>query len=104
MGATRLFVTVPMMVQPRDLIHIANPKAGYLAYKAEIDAAIQSVLSAPHYILGPPVEHFEAAFSRFIGVGHGVGVNSGTDALHLALTGLGVGPGDEVITVSHTSV
>jgi len=104
MGAVPIFVSVLMTVLSRDPIYTANPKAGYLAYKAEIDAAIQGVLAAPHYILGPAVEHFEAAFARFIGVAHGVGVNSGTDALHLALTGLGIGPGDEVITVSHTSV
>jgi len=93
-----------MTIPPRDPIYTANPRAGYLAYKAEIDAAIQDVLASPHYILGPAVEHFEAAFARFIGVSHGVGVHSGTDALHLALTGLGIGRGDEVITVSHTSV
>src|SRR5262245_27575537 len=93
-----------MTVSPRDPIYTANPRAGYLAYKAEIDAAIQGVLLAPHYILGPIVESFEAAFARFIGVDSGVGVNSGTDALYLALTGLGIGSGDEVITVSHTSV
>jgi dTDP-4-amino-4,6-dideoxygalactose transaminase len=93
-----------MTIPPRDPIYTANPRAGYLAYKAEIDAAVQDVLASPHHILGPAVEHFEAAFARFIGVSHGVGVNSGTDALHLALTGLGIGRGDEVITVSHTSV
>src|SRR5262245_316144 len=102
MGAVPIFVSV--LMTSRDPIYTANPRAGYLAYKAEIDAAIQSVLSGPHYILGPAVERFEAAFARFVGVDYGVGVNSGTDALHLALTGLGIGPGDEVITVSHTSV
>jgi dTDP-4-amino-4,6-dideoxygalactose transaminase len=93
-----------MSVSPHSPIYTADPRAGYFAYKAEIDAAIQSVLTAPHYILGPAVENFEASFAGFIGVAHGVGVNSGTDALHLALTGLGIGQGDEVITVSHTSV
>jgi dTDP-4-amino-4,6-dideoxygalactose transaminase len=93
-----------MTVSPDNPIYASNPRAGYLAYKAEIDAAVQGVLAAPHYILGPAVEHFETAFAGFVGVAHGVGVNSGTDALHLALTGLGIGPGDEVITVSHTSV
>jgi dTDP-4-amino-4,6-dideoxygalactose transaminase len=98
------FCQFHMSVSPHSPIYTANPRAGYLAYKAEIDAAIQSVLTAPHYILGPAVENFETSFARFIGVAHGVGVNSGTDALHLALTGLGIGQGDEVITVSHTSV
>src|SRR3974377_642272 len=48
-----LFVGLPMSEPPRDLIYTADPRAGYLAYKAEIDAAIQGVLSTPHYILGP---------------------------------------------------
>jgi dTDP-4-amino-4,6-dideoxygalactose transaminase len=93
-----------MTVSPLNPIYTSNPRASYLAHKAEIDAAIQGVLASPHYILGPAVEHFEAAFARFIGVAHGIGVNSGTDALHLALAGLGIGQNDEVITVSHTSV
>ena len=62
-----------MSVPPRNPIYTANPKAGYLAYKTE---TIQSVLSASQYILGPAVEHFEAAFARFTGVEHGVGVNA----------------------------
>jgi dTDP-4-amino-4,6-dideoxygalactose transaminase len=89
---------------PKDPIHTADPRASYLAHKAEINAAIQSVLDQPQHILGPVVERFEAQFARFVGVSHGVGVNSGTDALHLALRALDVGPGDEVITTSHTAV
>ena len=75
-----------------------------MAHKSEIDAAIQSVLEQRDHILGPVVECLEARFARFVGVDHGVGVNSGTDALCLALPGLGIGQGDEVIAVSHTSV
>ena len=89
---------------PREPIRTANPRASYLAHKAEIDAAIQAVLDQSTYILGPFVERFEQRFAQWVGVAHGVAVNSGTDALHLALRGLGIGPGDEVITVSHTSV
>jgi dTDP-4-amino-4,6-dideoxygalactose transaminase len=85
-------------------IFTANPRAGYFALRQEIDAAIADVLAQPHHILGPVVERFEETFARFVGVAHGVGVNSGTDALHLALRGLGVGPGDDVVTASHTSV
>jgi dTDP-4-amino-4,6-dideoxygalactose transaminase len=70
----------------------------------EIDAAIRSVLEGPGYILGEAVERFEREFAAYIGVAHGVGVNNGTDAIHLALRALGIGPGDEVITVSHTAV
>lgn len=86
------------------ILNVADPRAGYLALKAEIDAAIAEVLQAPTYILGPIVERFEAEMAAYVGVSHGIGVNNGTDAIHLALRGLGVGPGDEVITVSHTAV
>jgi dTDP-4-amino-4,6-dideoxygalactose transaminase len=85
-------------------IHTADPRAAYLAHNAELDAAIQSALRQPHYVLGPVVEQFEHEFAAFVGSAHSVGVNSGTDALHLALRALGIGPGDEVITVAHTAV
>lgn len=57
-----------------------------------------------HFILGPEVEEFEQKFADYIGVRHAIGLNSGTDALLLALAAAGVGPGDEVITVSHTFI
>ena len=86
------------------MIPCANPKAQYLAYKDEIDAAISRVLDSGWYILGKEVELFEKEFADFIGVKYGVGVGSGTEALHLALVACGIGLGDEVITVSHTAV
>ncbi len=82
----------------------ADPRAGYRALKKEIDAAIQSVLDSPGYILGDAVSRFETDFAQYVGVAHGVGVNNGTDAIHLALRALDIGPGDEVITASHTAV
>lgn len=82
----------------------ANPKAGYLAHKAEIDDAIQRVLSSGYYVLGQEVEAFEQEFANFIGVRHAIGVANGTDALEIALRACGVGAGDVVITVSHTAV
>lgn len=82
----------------------ANPKAGYLAQQAEIDAAIHKVLSSGWYILGKEVQEFEEAFGAYIGVPYAVGVASGTDALELALRGHGIGPDDLVFTVSHTAV
>lgn len=85
-------------------VHTSDPRAGYLALKDEIDEAIRGVLNGPGYILGGAVTDFEAAFARYIGASHGVGVNNGTDAIHLALRALGIGEGDEVITVSHTAV
>ena len=81
-----------------------DPKASYLAQKAEIDAAIASVLESGWYILGREVEAFEGEFAAYLGVAHAIGVASGTDALHLALRACGVGPGDAVVTVSHTAV
>jgi dTDP-4-amino-4,6-dideoxygalactose transaminase len=81
-----------------------DPRAGYLEQKAEIDAAIARVLASGHYILGPEVEAFEAAFAAWLGVGHAVGAGSGTDAIELALRACGIGPGGLVFTVSHTAV
>lgn len=78
--------------------------AEYAGLADEIDAAIQDVLAGGWYILGAHVAAFEQEFAAFCGVAHGVGVASGTDALLLALRGLDIGPGDEVITVAHTAV
>jgi len=82
----------------------ANPRASYMAYKAEIDAAIAGVLENGRYILGPETAKFETEFATYVGVRYGIGVGSGTEALHLALRACGIGLGDEVITVSHTAV
>ena len=71
---------------------------------AEIQVAVDRVLKSGWFILGPELEAFEARFASYLGVGHAVGVASGTDAIELALRASGVGPGDEVITVSHTAV
>jgi dTDP-4-amino-4,6-dideoxygalactose transaminase len=86
------------------MILCANPHAQYLAHRAEIDTAIHRVLERGRYILGEEVKAFEKEFADYIGVPHGIGVGSGTEALHLALASCGIGPGDEVITVSHTAV
>ena len=82
----------------------ASPAAQYRAHQAEIKAAIARVLDSGFFVLGEEVEKFERAFAQYCGVAHGVGVASGTDALELAMRALGIGPGDEVITVSHTAV
>jgi dTDP-4-amino-4,6-dideoxygalactose transaminase len=81
-----------------------NPKANYLAYKTEIDQAIADVLDSGWYILGQQVKQLEAEFAAYLGVADSVGVANGTDALDLALRACGVGPGDMVLTVSHTAV
>ena len=82
----------------------SNPKANYLAHRAEIDAAVAAALDSGWYILGRQVEAFEAEFAAYLGVRHAIGVASGTDAVELALRACGVGPGDGVLTVSHTAV
>ncbi|MEA2604703.1 MAG: hypothetical protein QOF89_5695 [Acidobacteriota bacterium] len=70
----------------------------------ELEAAAKRVLHSGWYILGPELEAFEQAFAAYHGVAHAVGVANGTDALELALRALGIGQGDEVITVAHTAV
>jgi dTDP-4-amino-4,6-dideoxygalactose transaminase len=71
---------------------------------AEISRAVSRVLASGWFILGPELERFESAFAEWLGGGHLVGVGSGTDALQIALTAAGVGPGDSVITVPNTAV
>jgi dTDP-4-amino-4,6-dideoxygalactose transaminase len=66
----------------------------------QLDAAVLQVLRSGQYIGGGVIAAFEQAFAKAVGTQHAVGCNSGTDALILALRGLGVGPGDEVITCS----
>ena len=82
----------------------ADPRASYLAAKAEIDAAITRVLGSGSYILGTEGAAFEAEFAAWLGAPSVLGCANGTDALVLALKALGVGPGAAVATVSHTAV
>lgn len=79
-------------------------KIQYQNMRLEIDAAVSRVLEHGVYILGEAVTAFEQEFASYCGVSHGIGVGSGTEAVHLALLACGIGPGDEVITVSHTAV
>jgi dTDP-4-amino-4,6-dideoxygalactose transaminase len=82
----------------------ADPGAGYRAQKAEIDAAVARALASGWYILGKEGEAFEAEFAAWQGLPRAIGCANGTDALTLALRGLGIGPGATVVTVSHTAV
>jgi dTDP-4-amino-4,6-dideoxygalactose transaminase len=86
------------------MIPFLDLKAQYAAIKPELDAAVLRVLASGQYVLGDEVAAFEEEFSAFCGAGHGIAVNTGTSALHLALLAAGVGPGDEVITVPFTFV
>jgi dTDP-4-amino-4,6-dideoxygalactose transaminase len=76
----------------------------YKNIKADVDAAIHRVLESGQFILGKDVGEFECAVAGYLGVGYALGCASGTDALQIALMGLGIGPGDEVITTPFTFV
>ncbi len=86
------------------MIPIVDLKKQYQSIKGEIDGAIARVLESSQFILGPEVAAFEKEFATYSGAEHGIGVNTGTSALHLALLAADVGPGDEVITVPFTFV
>lgn len=81
-----------------DTIPILDLKPQYDRIKDEIQAAIQEVLDSGAFIMGAAVKEFEREVAAYLGVKHAIGVNSGTDALVIALRSLGIGPGDEVIT------
>lgn len=85
-------------------VPLADLHAQYLLLKTDIDAAIGEILSTSQYILGKAVANFERAFADAHGVKHCVAVGSGTEALHLPLWALGVGPGDAVATVPFTFI
>src|SRR2546423_1825520 len=72
--------------------------------EADIKQAIERVIAAKSFVLGPSVEQFEEHFAAYCDIRHAIGVSSGTAALHLALLACGVGPGDEVITTAHTFI
>jgi dTDP-3-amino-3,4,6-trideoxy-alpha-D-glucose transaminase len=85
------------------MIPAASPQRRLERYSAALHRAVREALSSPRLILGERVEAFEQRFATYLEVGHCVGVNSGTDAVTLALRACGVGRGDEVITVSMTA-
>ncbi|MGB2715278.1 MAG: DegT/DnrJ/EryC1/StrS family aminotransferase [Vicinamibacterales bacterium] len=79
-------------------------KAQYRSIKADIDAAIAGIIADTAFVGGARVKSFETAFGSYCGVNHCVGLANGTDALFVALRTLGIGPGDEVITVANSFV
>lgn len=81
-----------------------NLRDGTQKIRAEIDEAIARVIDSTAFVLGPEVSNFEEEFSAYCGARYCAGVSSGTAALHLALLGYGIGPGDEVITVPNTFI
>jgi dTDP-4-amino-4,6-dideoxygalactose transaminase len=86
------------------VIPLIDLKAQYRSIQAEIREAIDRVLETSEFALGSEVAAFEAEFANYCSTGHGIAVNSGTSALHLALLAAGIGAGDEVITVPFTFV
>lgn len=75
----------------------------YETEQADILGAVETVFRSGQLILGESVERFEEEFAAYHGVAHCVGVDNGTNAIELALQAAGIGPGDEVITVSNTA-
>ncbi len=83
-------------------IQFVDLKAQYFSIKNEIDRAINNVLDKSAFIGGDYVKEFEEKYSNAYGVKHVIGCGNGTDAIYISLKALGIGPGDEVITVSNT--
>ena len=85
-------------------IPLVNLQRQYQHLAPDIDAAIKGVCTRGDFVLGRAVEEFETAFAAYSGARHCIGVASGTDALHLTLRALGIGPGDEVILPANTFI
>ena len=86
------------------MILCSDPRAQYLSHKASIDPAVARVLAGGRYVLGEEVAAFEREFAAYCTCTYALGVNSGTDALILALRALGIGAGVgcAVFTISRT--
>lgn len=85
-------------------IQFVDLKKQYAPLKEEILNGISKVFDGMHLFLGENVQALEKEFAAFCNAKHGIGVSDGTTALHIILRALGIGPGDEVITVSHTFI
>ena len=86
------------------MIPFLDLRRQHAALKAELMAAVERVIDTSAFVLGPDGRALESELARICGARHGVGVGSGTDALRLALTALGVGAGDEVVTPAFSFV
>jgi dTDP-4-amino-4,6-dideoxygalactose transaminase len=85
-------------------VKFVDLSAQHKTLETEIKEVFNRVLANCSFVLGPEVEKFEKAFAAYCEVAHCVAVTNGTAALQLVLQGLGIGPGDEVITVAHTFI
>ncbi|MDQ3704331.1 MAG: DegT/DnrJ/EryC1/StrS family aminotransferase [Chloroflexota bacterium] len=85
------------------MLYINDTRAQYEAIKDELLPVVERVMEKSYFILGENVRAFEEEFATYCGTKYAVGVANGTDALHLACRVLGIGPGDEVLTSTHTA-
>src|SRR5512141_2106601 len=88
--------------QTRMTVPLLDLKAQYVEIRAEMDAAVRTVMESTRFIGGPEVSGLEEEIARYSQCTHGVACASGTDALLLSLRALGVGPGDEVVTSAYS--
>jgi dTDP-4-amino-4,6-dideoxygalactose transaminase len=86
------------------MIKFFDFKREYSELKDEINIKVDEVLSKGNFISGNEVQDFESKFSKYIGIKNGLGVNSGSDALFMAIKALDINEGKEIITVSHTFI
>ncbi|MBC7876531.1 MAG: DegT/DnrJ/EryC1/StrS family aminotransferase [Anaerolineales bacterium] len=85
-------------------IQFVDLRKQYEPLKKEILSGIEKVLDGMHLFLGENVQQLEVEFAEFCGAAYGIGISDGTDALNIILRAMDIGPGDEVITVSHTFI
>jgi len=85
-------------------VPLMDLKAEYAALRSQMTQAIDEALSSMQLVLGPNVQRLEDSWAELVGVEHAIGVGSGTDALIIALKAMGIGAGDEVITVGWTFI
>jgi len=91
-------------VSASEPIPMLDLKAEYALFEPQLTQSLLGVLQAGQFVLGPQAAALEREIAQYCGVEHGIGVANGTDAIHLVLRALGIGPGDEVIVPSFTFI